>query len=453
MKTLVIKGGVVVTPLGVYSADVLVNNGVIAAIGSDLDGDETYNARGRYVLPGGIDVHTHMAMPFGGTVSCDDFSDGTRAGAFGGITSIVDFAIQGKGQSLADTIAAKRRDADGKVYTDYGLHVALTDVTASILEEMPSTIAGGVPTFKCFMTYPGLAVDDYTLFTALKTASGNGGRVSVHAENLSLITRGVEALLAERKTDPWYHAVSRPDFVEAEAVSRAIMWAEQSAAELYIVHLSTAKGLALVQAAQRRGVRVIAETCPQYLVLSEDCYREPGFNGAKYVMSPPLRAPTDQEALWDGLADGSVATVASDHCPFTMEQKRLGLGDFSKIPNGAPGTETILPLLHSEGVCRGRLSLERMCALTSANPARIFGMSTKGAVEPGKDADLVIFAPREEWTLDADNLHSNADYSLYEGRRVTGRVVSTLVRGRFVVQDGRLTGSPGWGRFLARSRL
>jgi dihydropyrimidinase len=453
MKSLVIKGGTLVTPQGTFKADLLVKRGIITAIGQDLAGDEVISAAGKLVLPGCIDAHTHMAMPFGGTVSCDDFADGTAAGAFGGITSIVDFAIQGKGRSLADTIESKRKDADGKVYTDYGLHIAITDLSDAVLAEIPRAIAAGVPTFKCFMTYPGMAVDDYTLFKVLKTASENGGRVSVHAENLSMITHGVEALLKAGKTEPKYHAVSRPDYVEAEAVARAIMWAEEAGAELYVVHLSTAKGLALVKAAQARGVSVIAETCPQYLALTEESYTESDFGGAKYVMSPPLRKAADQAALWAGLADGSISTVASDHCPFTMEQKRMGLGDFSKIPNGAPGTETILPILYSEGVLKDRITLGQLVALTSANPARIFGMPAKGSLEPGKDADIVIFDPKAEWSLDEGELHTKAGYSPFEGLKVKGKVVSSLVRGTFVVKDGILAGKAGYGEFLVRSKV
>lgn len=453
MKSTVIKGGLIVSPQGRYRADVLVRDGKIAAIGDGLSGDESLDATGKYLFPAGVDAHTHMAMPFGGTVSCDDFADGTVASAFGGVGTIVDFAIQAKGQSLADTIKAKRLDADGKVYVDYGLHIAITDMNPAILAEMPAMIAQGVPTFKCFMTYPGLAVDDYTLFQALKTASSNGGRVSVHAENLSLIVSGVAALLAEGKRDPYFHALSRPDYVEAEAVSRAITWAEAAGAELFIVHLSSAAGLALVKAAQARGVRVLAETCPQYLALDEECYKEPNFGGAKYVMSPPLRKKPDQDALWRGLADGSLSTVGSDHCPFTMEQKKMGLGDFSKIPNGAPGTETILPILYSEGVLKGRISLERMVDVFSAGPAKVFGLSSKGAIEPGRDADIVVFDPNAAWSLDPEQLHTKAGYSPYAGLGVKGRVDSLMVRGALVVKGGELRGQPGYGKFMARDKV
>jgi dihydropyrimidinase len=453
MGSLLVKGGVVATPEGTVKADVLVKGGTIAAIGQGLSADETLDASGKLVLPGGIDAHTHMAMPFGGTVSCDDFADGTACSAFGGITTIIDFAIQGKGTSLGDTVARKRLDADGKVHVDYGLHVAITDLTEAVMAEIPATIAAGVPTFKCFMTYPGMAVDDYTLFRVLKTASSNGGRVSVHAENLSMITGGVAALLAAGKTEPPYHARSRPDYVEAEAVARAIMWAEEAGAELYVVHLSTAKGLELVRAAQARGARIIAETCPQYLTLTDEKYDEPDFGGAKYVMSPPLRKGHDQAALWRGVRNGSVSTLASDHCPFTMEQKKMGLGDFSKIPNGAPGTEVILPVLYSEGVLKGRITLERLVEVFSANPARIFGLPSKGAIEPGKDADLSVFDPDLEWSLGAKELHSKAGYSPFEGIKVRGKVRDLLLRGSFVVKDGRLVGAAGAGKYIARSKV
>lgn len=453
MGSLLIKGGTVASPSGTVKADVLVRSGTIAAIGQGLSGDETLDASGKLLLPGGIDAHTHMAMPFGGTVSCDDFADGTACGAFGGITTIIDFAIQGKGQSLADTIAKKRLDADGKVHVDYGLHIAITDLTEAVMGEIPATIEAGVPTFKCFMTYPGMAVDDYTLYRVLKTASSNGGRVSVHAENLSMITGGVAALLKAGKTEPWHHAESRPDYVEAEAVARAIAWAEEAGAELYVVHLSTAKGLALVKAAQARGARIIAETCPQYLSLTEDKYREPDFGGAKYVMSPPLRKAADQAALWKGIAEGSVSTVASDHCPFTMEQKRMGLGDFSKIPNGGPGTEVILPILYSEGVLKDRITLERLVQVFSSNPARIFGLAAKGAIEPGKDADIVVFDPAREWSLSEKELHTKAGFSLHEGLEVRGKAESVLCRGEFVVKAGRLVGEAGAGKFIARSKV
>lgn len=453
MNSTVIKNGTLLSPAGAFKADLLVRGEKIAAIGSGFEADASVDAEGMLVMPGGIDAHTHMAMPFGGTVSCDDFADGTLGSARGGVTTIVDFAIQGKGRSLAQTIEDKRRDADGKVYVDYGLHIAITDLRPEVMLEIPRAIASGVPTFKCFMTYPGLAIDDHALFSVLSVASKNGGRVSVHAENLAMVTGGVAALLSEGKTEPRYHARSRPDYVEAEAVSRAIALAEAAGAELFIVHLSSAKGLALVKAARERGLAVIAETCPQYLELDDSRYDEADFGGAKYVMSPPLRKEADREALWKGLASGTISTVGSDHCPFTMEQKRMGLGDFSKIPNGAPGTETILPILFSEGYLKARISLETLVSVFSANPARIFGLPSKGALEPGRDADLVVFDPRAEWRLDAAELHTKAGYSPYQGLAVRGRARDVMVRGGFVIKGNALAGTAGQGKFIERARV
>jgi dihydropyrimidinase len=296
-----------------------------------------------------------------------------------------------------------------------------------------------------------MVVDDFTLYNVLKLSKEARGMVSVHAENYSMITNGVAKLIAEGKTAPYYHALSRPDYVEAEAISRAIMWAEETGGKLYVVHLSTAKGLELIKAAKRRGVDVTAETCPQYLILTEENYKEPRFQGAKYVMSPPLRTKDDNAALWEGLADGSISTVASDHCPFSMEQKKMGLSDFSKIPNGAPGIETILPLLYSEGVRKKRISLERLVELCSANPAKLFGLSAKGAIEPGKDADVTLIDPKAKKTLGWKTLHTKSDNSPFEGLEVQGYPCLTMSRGKVVMKDGEFTGSKGYGKLIQRA--
>jgi len=448
----IIKNGLIVTPNSTFKADVLVKDGVIQAIGEDLscDGAEIIDAAGKYVLPGGIDVHTHMALPFGGTISADDFGDGTKSAAFGGITTIVDFAIQPKGQTLKQTIVNRRAEADDKVCIDYGIHVAITDLTDEIMEEMVDVIKDGCPTFKLFMTYPGLAVDDYTLFNALKKATENGGMIGVHAENLNLITRYTEKLLAAGCTEPLYHEVSRPDYVEAEAVSRAIMWAEETGSKLYVVHLSTEKGLNRIKESRAKGYSIMCETCPQYLLLTKESYKEENFGGAKYVMSPPLRSEIDNEALWKGLASGNVQIVGSDHCPFTMEQKKLGKDSFAKIPNGAPGTETIMMLLHSEGVLKGKITLNKMVEVISYNPAKIFGLGAKGAIEVGKDADIVIFDPDAKKKLSASTLHSMSDYTPFDGIEITGVPIITMSRGKIVCDNGKFTGEKGWGKFIKR---
>ncbi len=447
-----IKNGVVVTPANTFKADVLVDGGVIQAVGTQLSGADAQviDAAGKYVLPGAIDVHTHMALPFGGTVSSDDFADGTVAAAFGGITTIIDFAIQAKGEKLAETVAKRRALADGRVYVDYGLHVCITDFTPAALAEMTDIIKAGCPTFKLFMVYPDWAADDYTLLNSIKKASQNNGMIGVHAENLNLVTRNVNELLAAGCIEPKYHETSRPDYVEAEAIGRAIMWAQEGEGKLYVVHLSTAKGLDKIRQAQRQGYPIMCETCPQYLVLTKANYLEPDFAGAKYVMSPPLRSDADREALWKGLAAGEISNVASDHCPFSMDQKKMGIDSFAKIPNGAPGVETILMLLHSEGVRKGKITLEKMVEVTSQNPARIFGLQQKGAVQVGKDADLVIFDPNQRKKLSHTTLHTKNDYSPYEGLEVTGVPVLTMSRGAIVCDNGKLSGSQGWGRFVER---
>jgi dihydropyrimidinase len=449
---LLIKNGTLVTPVTTFRADLLVEGEKIKAVGKGLTapGAEVVDAKGLYVLPGAIDVHTHMEMPFGGTVSADSFLDGSLAAAMGGVTSFIDFAIQPKGKSLGQTLEDHAGLARGRVYVDYAFHLAVTDLTASVLREIPAVIKNGFPTLKLFMTYPAMAVDDYTLFQVLKSAAEHNGMVSVHAENLSMITGAVADLLAQGKTAPEYHEASRPDYVEAEAISRAILWAEEAGSRLYVVHLSTKKGLALIRAARQKGLSILAETCPQYLTLTKEAYREPQFGGAKYVMSPPLRAKADNDALWKGLADGTVQTVASDHCPFTMDQKKLGIHDFSKIPNGAPGIETILMLLFSQGVKKGRLTLNQLVQVTSANPAKIFGLPQKGGLEPGKDADIVLFDPGKEKVLGARTLHTKSDLSPFEGWEVKGVPVTTLVRGAFVVKDGVLVGAPDHGKLQKR---
>ncbi len=454
MRTLV-RGGTVVTAADIYRGDVLVVDEKIAAVGTSLDGpaDRTLDATGKYVIPGGIDVHTHLDMPFGGTTSADDFASGTIAAAHGGTTSIVDFAIQYKGQTLREAWDAWMKKADGKAAIDYGFHMIITDLPDAVEREMDILVAEGVTSFKLFMAYRGvLMLDDGSIFRALLRTAHNGGTICMHAENGDVIDVLVKRALAEGKTEPKYHALTRPPRAEAEATHRAIALAEMAGVPLYVVHLSAAEALEQVTLARDRGLPAYAETCPQYLFLSYANYEEPGFEGAKYVMSPPLRAKGNEEKLWRGLAGNDLQAVSTDHCPFCMkEQKELGRGDFSRIPNGAPGIETRMSLLYDGGVRTGRIPLNRFVELTSTSPAKIFGLfPKKGTIAPGSDADLVIFDPAKKHVLSARTHHMRVDYSPYEGREVTGKAETVLSRGRVIIDNGQFVGKPGGGSFLKR---
>ena len=455
MRTL-IKNGTVVTATDQYRGDVLVQDEKIAVIGTSLDieADKVIDAAAKYVLPGGIDVHTHLDMPFGGTTSADDFETGTRAAAFGGTTSVVDFAIQYRGQTLHHAWEAWMKKAEGKAVVDYGFHMIMTDLNDQTELEMDALVRQGVTSFKLFMAYPGVfMLDDASIFRALLRTGNNGGTICMHAENGGVIDVLVQRVLAEGKTAPRYHALTRPARAEAEATHRAIALAEIAGVPVYIVHLSAAEALEMVAEARDRGLPAFAETCPQYLFLSYDNYEEPGFDGAKYVMSPPLREKASQDRLWRGLAFDDLQAISTDHCPFCMkEQKVLGRNDFSRIPNGAPGIETRMSLVYDGGVRAGRISLNRFVELTSTSPAKIFGLfPRKGTIAPGSDADIVVFDPDRTITLSADTLHMNVDYNPYEGRQVTGATDTVLARGRVVIDNGRFVGRPGSGSFLKRA--
>jgi dihydropyrimidinase len=455
MRTL-IRNGTVVTASDQYRGDVLIEDEKVAVIGTTLDmhADTIIDASGKYVLPGGIDVHTHLDMPFGGTTSVDDFESGTRAAAFGGTTSIVDFAIQYRGQTLHHALETWARKAEGKAVIDYGFHMIITELNDQVEDEMDALVRQGVTSFKLFMAYPGVfMLDDASIFRALLRTGKNGGRICMHAENGGVIDVLVQRALAEGRTAPKYHALTRPSRAEAEATHRAIALAEIADVPVYIVHLSSAEALEMVTEARDRGLPAYAETCPQYLFLSYDNYEEPGFAGAKYVMSPPLRERAKQDLLWRGLAFGDLQVISTDHCPFCMkEQKELGARDFSKIPNGAPGIETRMSLVYDGGVAAGRLSLNRFVELTSTSPAKIFGLfPRKGTIAPGSDADIVVFDPAATITLSAKTLHMNVDYSPYEGRQVTGATDTVLSRGRLVIENGKFVGRPGAGSFLKRA--
>src|SRR5436190_17482784 len=451
-----IKSGTVVTASDQYRGDVLVEDEKISLIGTTIDvqADKVVDASGKYLFPGGIDVHTHLDMPFGGTKSADDFESGTIAAAFGGTTTIVDFAIQYKGQRLHDAWETWMKKADGKAAIDYGFHMIITDLSDQVEEEMDALVRQGITSFKLFMAYPGVfMLDDASIFRALLRTGKNGGTICMHAENGGVIDVLVRRALAEGKTAPKYHALTRPARAEAEATHRAIALAEMADVPVYIVHLSAAEALEMVTAARDRGLPAYAETCPQYLFLSYDNYEEPGFAGAKYVMSPPLREQAKQEQLWRGLAFNDLQAISTDHCPFCMkEQKELGRNDFSKIPNGAPGIETRMSLVYDGGVRAGRLSLNRFVELTSTSPAKIFGLfPRKGTIAPGSDADIVVFDPEKTVTLSARTLHMNCDYNPYEGRQVTGATDTVLSRGRLVIDHGTFVGRAGAGSFLKRA--
>jgi dihydropyrimidinase len=468
LKTL-IRGGTVVTATDNYRGDVLIEDEKIVAIATNVDLtrglipeggqipsslDRIIEAKGKYVIPGGIDVHTHLDMPFGGTTSADDFESGTIAAAHGGTTSVVDFAIQYRGQTLRHALDAWRAKADGKAAIDYGFHMIVTDLNDAVEREMDALVSEGVTSFKLFMAYPGVfMLDDASIFRALLRTRENGGTICMHAENGGVIDVLVQRALAEGKTEPKYHALTRPARAEAEATHRAIALAEIAGVPIYIVHLSAPEALEMVTAARDRGLPAYAETCPQYLFLSYDNYEEPDFAGAKYVMSPPLRPKEGQDRLWRGLAGNDLQAISTDHCPFCMkEQKELGRGDFSKIPNGAPGIETRMSLVHDGGVRTGKITLNRFVELTSTSPARIFGLfPRKGTVAPGSDADLVVFDPNRKQKLSAKTLHMKVDYNPYEGREVTGAADTVLSRGKVVVENGKFVGRAGAGSFLKRN--
>jgi dihydropyrimidinase len=452
-----IVNGTVVTATDTYLADVAITGGKVTAIGQDLPRENTtrlLDAKSKYVMPGGIDVHTHLDMPFGGTTSADDFETGTRAAAFGGTTTLIDFAIQYKGQPLRAAFDAWMQKAASKATTDYAFHCIITDLPNARLDEMTELVHEGVPSFKLFMAYPGVfMLDDATIFKAMQKASKIGGMICMHAENGGAIDVIVQQALAEGKTAPKYHALTRPTTAEAEATSRAIALAEMAGSPVYIVHLSCNDALEKVREARDRGLPVYAETCPQYLYLSLDDMDKPGFESAKYVFTPPLREKWHQEKLWTGLKQDHLQVVSTDHCPFCFkEQKEMGKDDFTKIPNGGPGIEHRMSLIYSGGVGKGRFSVNRFVELVSTTPARIFGLyPRKGTISVGSDADLVIFDPNREHTISAKTHHMRVDYSMFEGIKVKGMPDVVLSRGQIVVEGETFHGKPGQGNFLKRA--
>src|ERR687890_683061 len=409
MRTL-IRNGRVVTAVDDYKADILIEGETVSTIGAKLDveADRVIDASGKLVIPGGIDPHTHMELPFGGTQASDDFRTGTIAAAHGGTTTIIDFAVQYKGEALLQGVDNWHQKAEGKCAIDYGFHLITTEFEDRNTEELYTVMDEGVTSFKLFMAYPGVFLaDDATIFRAMSAAGERGGLICMHAENGIVINEIIKRALAEGRTAPKYHALTRPTIAEAEGVHRAIAIAEMAESPVYIVHLSCADALNKVREARDRGLPAFAETCPQYLFLSLDNYDEPGFNGAKYVMTPPLREKSNQDELWKGLKTDDLQVISTDHCPFCMkEQKELGRDDFSKIPNGAPGVEHRMSLIYDGGVAAGRVSLNRFVELTSTAAAKMFGLfPRKGTIAVGSDADIVVFDPDAEQTISAATHH------------------------------------------------
>jgi len=454
---ILVENGTVVTDAGSVVADVLIDGERISALllpgTARLADVRRIDATGKLVVPGGIDVHTHMEMPSGSTVSSDTFATGTQAAVWGGTTTIVDFAVQPRGGSPRQGLETWMGRAEGNCAIDYGFHMILSDVTDDALKEMDGLVADGVTSFKLFMAYPGkLYSDDGQILRAMQEAAAAGAVVMMHAENGIAIDVLVSQALAAGRSDPRQHGRTRPSMLEGEATHRAIVLADLAGCTLYVVHLSAAEALAEVAAARDKGQAVFAETCPQYLFLGEELMEGPGMEGAKYVCSPPLRSSRHQEALWRGLATDDLSVVATDHCPFCFkDQKELGRGDFSKIPNGLPGVEHRMDLIY-QGVASGRITRERWIELTAAAPARLFGLyPRKGSLLPGADADLVIYDPSRSHVLGAATHHMAVDYSAYEGMKVTGGVETVISRGKVVLEAGRFLGGPGHGRFVRRS--
>jgi dihydropyrimidinase len=455
MRTL-IANGTVVTATETTRADVVIEDEKVVAIGSGLpvEADTVIDATDRHVMPGGVDPHTHFDLPFGGSFCSDDFATGTRAAAFGGTTTVIDFALQGTGEGLRRGLDVWHEKAQ-KAYTDFGFHMIVKEVNDQVLKEMDELVDEGVTSFKLFMAYPGvLMLDDASIFTVMQRAAASGALIMMHAENGGPIDVLVRQYVAEGKTDPKYHGMSRPAAMEGEAVHRVFKLAELAGTPAYIVHLSSRDALNAVREARDRGLPAYAETCPQYLYLSNDDMARPGFEGAKFVCSPPLRPKDHQEDLWAGLRQGDLQIVATDHAPFNYKgQKELGRGDFSKIPNGLPSVEDRFTLIF-QGVHDGRIGLNRFVELVATAPAKMFGLyPRKGTIAPGSDADIVVFDPDHERVISAETHHMNVDYSCFEGLRVRGLPEIVIQRGAVLVRDGEFHGKEGQGRFLPRSRM
>ncbi|GIO23253.1 dihydropyrimidinase [Oceanobacillus sp. J11TS1] len=455
----IIKNGTIVTATDTYQADVLIEDEKVKAIGQDLSDvyAEVIDAIGLYVFPGGIDPHTHMEMPFGGTVTKDDFESGTIAAAHGGTTTIIDFCLTEKGKTLKNALEIWHAKSEGRAVIDYGFHLQIVEANENVLQEIPSVIEEeGVTSFKVFMAYKNvLQADDETLFQTLVTARDHGGLVMVHAENGDVIEHLTQEALKAGNTDPIYHALTRPPELEGEATGRAAKLTALANSQLYVVHVTCKEAVEQIAEARSKGFSVYGETCPQYLVLDQTYLEKPDFEGAKYVWSPPLRDKSHQEVLWNALKSGELQTIGSDHCAFDFDgQKDLGKGDFSKIPNGGPFVEDRFSILFSEGVKKGRISINQFVDIVSTQAAKLFGLfPQKGTIAPGTDADIVLFDPNVERTISVHTHHSAVDYNALEGMKVTGQPVTVLSRGEFVIKDKELVAKPGAGKFLKRKKF
>lgn len=449
---LIIKNGTIVTQSESYKADILVEDGKISAIGTAFneEGANVVDALGKLVLPGAIDAHTHLAMPFGGTVSADNYLAGTRAAACGGVTTVFDYPMQRKGSGIIETIEARKEMCDQEACVDYAFHCCITDLNGgAILDEFKDAVDYGVTSFKCFLVYKkeGMMVDDGTLVKILLKAKETGAITNIHAENPDVIDLNIEKFLKEGKTSAWYHYLSRPEFVEAEADKRAIHWAKSVDAPLYLVHMADKEGLEAAIEAKMDGNDIYIETCPQYLEFTCDVYKRE--DGRNFICSPPMKGQESQDALWKALKTGAIDTVATDHCPFQSYEKDWGKDDFTKIPNGCAGVENLYPYMLS-AANEGKLSFNRVVELCSFNPAKIFGCTEKGSISVGKDADIVIYDTEKEFTISVDNMHSDYDHTIWEGKKLHGYPVMTYVRGNLVYDNGEFVGKPGFGEFVKR---
>ena len=449
---LLIKNGTVVTASGSFVADVAVKDGKIAAIGRDLDltAKKEVNAAGKLVLPGALDVHTHLAMPFGGTVSADSYLSGTRAAACGGVTTVFDYPVQHTGETILGLVNSKKEVLEREACVDYAFHCCITDLNdGSILEEMEEAVKQGITSFKCFLVYKKerMMVDDATLVRLLLRAKELGAMINVHAENPDLIDLNTEKFLKEGKTSAWYHYLSRPEFVEAEADKRAVHWATHLDAPIYIVHMADKEGLEACIQAKEDGHEVYVETCPQYLEFTCDVYKRE--DGRNFVCSPPMKGQESQDALWKALKAGFIDTVATDHCPFQSYEKDWGKDDFTKIPNGCAGIENLYPYM-LDAANSGKLPFEKVVEVCATNPAKIFGCEQKGAIEVGKGADIVIYDQNKDFTISVANMHSDYDHTIWEGKQLHGYPIQTYLRGNLVYDDGDFVGTPGNGQYVKR---